>query len=155
MVEKYSFTEFDSKTMARAKNKHAPISLKTTTEVMRFIRGRKVEQAIMLLSEVRDAKRPIPFLRYNRDVAHRKGKGISVGRFPKKPSIEVMQVLELVKANAKDKGLSEDALTIIHAAAQQGPNLWHYGRHRGRRRKVCHVEIVAQETKKKAKENKK
>ena len=153
MVEGYSFTKYDQKNMVRAKGKFAPISLKTTTEVLRYIRGRNIDQAITLLGEVKDAKRPVPFTRYNKDVPHRKGKGLSIGRFPKKVSEYLIDLLNLVKANAKDKGLKEDSLSIIHAAASPGPKLWHYGRHRGRQRKVCHVEIVAQETEKKKEKN--
>jgi large subunit ribosomal protein L22 len=144
---KYSFQEYDKKTMVRVSGNHVPISLKTTTEVLSFIRGRNVNQAIRLLHEVSEAKRPVPFLKYKKDVPHRKGAGISIGRFPKNVSIALIALLESIIANAKDKGLDETSLTIIHAAAQSGPKLWHYGRKRRRLRKVCHVGIVAKEVK--------
>jgi len=149
-MAKYSFQEYDSKSMVRVSGKHLPISLKTTSEVMKFIKGRKVNQAIALLEQVRDAKIAVPFLKYKRDVPHRKGK-MSIGRYPKKVSEHTIMLLNLIKANAKDKGLDEETLSIIHAAAQQGPNLWHYGRQRRRLRKVCSIELVAQKTKEKTK----
>ncbi len=149
-MAKYSFQKYDEKKMVRVRGRHLPISLKTTTEVLRFVKGRNIDKAISLLEEVKEAKRPVPFLRYKKDIPHRKGK-ISVGRFPKKVSENVINLLESLKANAKDKGLDEKSLSIIHAAAHPGPNLWHYGRHRRRLRKVCHAEIVAQEAKKEVK----
>ena len=133
--------------MVRILGKFLPISLKTTTEVARFIKGYNVNKAITLLKEVAAAKRPIPFLKYKKDVPHRKGQGMSVGRFPKKVSEELIKLLELLKANAKDKGLDAEKLIIIHAATQSGPKMWHYGRLRRRRRKVSHFELVAQESK--------
>ncbi|MBT3940738.1 50S ribosomal protein L22 [Candidatus Woesearchaeota archaeon] len=141
--------------MARAKANYAPISMKTTYEVLRLIRGRNLDQAVTMLGEVKEAKRPVAFLKYRKDVPHRKGDGLSIGRFPRKVSIELIELLTLVKANAKEKGLKEDALIIIHAAVNSGPNLWHYGRIRRRRRKSCHVEVVVQEKEQKKKEVKK
>ena len=154
MTNKYSFQAYDEKTMVRVSGKHLPISFKTSVEILQFIKGKNVDKAITLLGEVAEAKRAVPFLKYKKDVPHRRGK-MSVGRFPKKASENIISLLNLIKANAKDKGLDEKSLMIIHAAAQSGPNLWHYGRQRRRLRKVCHAEIVAQESKKKKEEKKK
>jgi large subunit ribosomal protein L22 len=146
MKNKYSFQEFDVKNMVRVRGKSLPISMKTTSEVLKYIRGKEVNKAIRLLEEVKDAKRAVPFLKYKKDIPHRKG-NMSVGRYPKKVSENMILLLNLLKSNAKDKGLDEDSLSIIHSAAHAGPNLMHYGRQRRRLRKICHVELIAQEKK--------
>jgi large subunit ribosomal protein L22 len=157
MVVKYSFQGYDEKKMTRVMSKFTPISMKTTLEVLHYIKGRNIQQALTLLEEVSEEKRPVPFLRFKKDIPHRKGAGLSIGRFPVKVSQQVSLLLNSVIANAKDKGLDEKSLIIIHAAVQTGPKLWHYGRQRRRLRKVCHIELVAKEiknTKKKITANK-
>jgi large subunit ribosomal protein L22 len=147
-MSKTGYQKYDIKKMVRVRGNHLPLSQKTSCEVMRYIRGRNVKQAIRLLEEVRDEKRPVPFLKFKRDIPHRKGQGLSVGRFPKKVSIHTIELLTLLLANAKDKGLSETELAVVYSATNPGPNLAHYGRIRGRLRKVCHLEIVGAEKKK-------
>jgi large subunit ribosomal protein L22 len=151
MSTKTGYQKYDLKKMVRVRGNHLPLSQKTSCEVMRYIRDRNVQKAIRLLEEVRDGTRPVPFLKFKKDVPHRKGQGLSVGRFPKKVSIHTIQLLTLLLANAKDKGLSEKALTVVYSAVNPGPNLPHSGRIRGRLRKVCHIEIVGAEKKKVAK----
>jgi len=155
MVTKYCLQTYDSKTMVKVVGKFLPISLKTSVEVLNYVRGRNVNKAKYLLEEVAEGKRAVPFNIYKKDIPHRRGKGISVGRFPKKTSEHIIKLLSLLQANAKDKGLDENSLIIIHAAAHDGPNLMHYGRLRRRMRKVCHVELAAKEDKKKKTEEKK
>jgi large subunit ribosomal protein L22 len=151
MVNGYSLKTYDKKTMVRAIGKHLPISLKTSVEVLKYIKGKNVVKAKTLLEEVVAAKRAVPFNVYKKDIPHRKGKGLSVGRFPKKTSENIIHLLNLLQANAKDKGLDEKSLIIIHAAAQNGPNLMHYGRLRRRMRKITHIELAAEEIKAKKK----
>jgi large subunit ribosomal protein L22 len=148
MTSKTGYQNYDMKKMVRVKGNHLPLSQKTSCEVMRYIRDRNVMQAIRLLGEVRDEKRPVPFLKFKKDIPHRKGQGLSVGRFPKKVSIHTIELLTLLLANAKDKGLSEENLAVVYSAVNPGPNLAHAGRIRGRIRKVCHIEIVGAEKKK-------
>lgn len=147
MAVRYSLQTYDPKTMVKVVGRHLPISLKTSVEVLNYIKGRKVSQSITLLEQVSEGKIALPFKRYKKDIPHRKGK-MSVGRFPKKTSQNIIKLLNLLQANAKDKGLDDESLQVIHAAAHPGPNLMHYGRHRRRFRKVCHVELAAKEVKK-------
>ena len=80
--------------------------------------------------------------------------GIGPGKFPVRTAEEILALIESVEANAKFKGLNEDALIIKHISAQKGPVVWHYGRLRRRKQKNTHIEIIVQEAEKKAKEDK-
>jgi len=151
MVEyRYSFQGYEKEKMARVAGTLMPLSHKTSREVCSFIKGKKIDIAITLLTNVAIAKQPVPFKRYNRDVAHRKGK-IAAGRFPKKVSLELIKLLNSVKKNAEAKELKVDNLVLIHCASQKGPNWPKYGRRMGRTRKMTHIELVAGEPKKESK----
>ncbi len=150
---KYKYTyQGPQEKIVKIVGRHLPISRKTSSEIARFIKRRKVDQAIQWLGEVAEAKRAVPFIRRKKDVPHRKGP-MSVGRFPRNASIQIKKLLEQLRTNAKEAGLKEEDLIVIHAVAQPGPVLRKYGRQRGRR-KVAHFEIVATEAKPKKKDKK-
>ena len=58
------------------------------------------------------------------------------------------KILKSAEANAQYKGLNSANLFIKHVSAQKGPTTHHYGRHRGRKAKRTHIEIVLEEKKK-------
>ena len=64
------------------------------------------------------------------------------------------KLIDSLKANAKEKGMDEKKLTIIHAAVHKGARIQHNGRNRGVR-KNAHFELVAKEIEKKKKDDKK
>lgn len=66
-------------------------------------------------------KQAVPFKRYYKKLAHRKGlRGWDVGKYPVKAARGILKVLENAEANATYKGLDPDKLQIIHASAQRG-----------------------------------
>jgi len=152
MAVNYSFQNFDAKSMVRIAGRNMPVSTKHSVEIARFLKGKQVDAAIRRLQASIDAKQAIPFRRYLRSISHKPGK-IGPGRYPKLSSGYVLSLLSNLKSQATGKGFDVTKLTIIHAAAQKGQKLWHYGR-RHRVRKNTNFEIVAKEVEKKKTEKK-
>jgi large subunit ribosomal protein L22 len=141
-------SEIEEKTMAKALGIALPISRKKTVELCKFIKGRQLTKAIMLLEKVREEKVAIPFTRFGKGGTGHKP-GIGPGRYPKKACFEVIKLLKQVEANARFKGLDTTSLVIKNALARQGAQSFHYGRKRRRKMKRTHVEVVVAETVKK------
>jgi len=130
--------------MARALGISLPISFKQSIEICDFIRNRNVNYAKTVLSRVMEHKQPIPFKRFNMNVGHKKG-SIAAGRFPKKASKEILNLINHVEANAQFKGLNTANLVITHINANKAPKVMRSGRKRSREAKRTHVEIVVRE----------
>ena len=124
--------------------RNLPISRKIGRELAVFIKGKTVDRAIAELKQVAAGEIAVPYKRFNHDTPHRKGNMMS-GRFPIKASLEIIKLIESLKANAEQKALDSDAIKIIHASCQHGTLAWHYGRKRRRRRKLAHFELVGVE----------
>jgi large subunit ribosomal protein L22 len=109
-------------TIARAKANELNMSPKHSIEIATFIRHQRVNDAIAYLNEVVKLKKAIPFRRFNRNVAHKRGMpgNWDAGRYPVKASREYIKVLESVKKNAEYIGLDAENLEIIHALANRG-----------------------------------
>lgn len=134
---------------AVAKSFNCPISFKFSVEMAREIKSMPYEKAIRFLDDVIALKRPLQLKRYNRDVAHRKGKigEVKSGRFPVKVAKYFKKVLEIAKANADYKGLdsSKKDLIIKGAVVSQGIKRYSYqtqGKRRLRRDQSTNIEIV-------------
>jgi len=138
-------TAYDEKKMARAMGIALPISMKKTVEVCKFVRGRRVADAIRLLKMVDDEKIAIPFGTYAKGGTGHKP-GIGPGRYPKKVCVEVVKLLDQVSSNAKNKGLDSTRLVVSSIVAKKGANAWHFGRQRRRRMKRTHLEVVVTES---------
>ena len=159
MASNYSAKNYNKENMARAIGKSLPISFKQSIEICNFIRNENVNYAKTVLSRVMEHKQPIPFKRFNMDVGHKKG-SIAAGRYPKKASIEILNLINHVEANAQFKGLNTAYLVITHINANKSSKVMHFGRKRSRESKRTNVEIVVQEkadkkSEKKVKEGKK
>jgi large subunit ribosomal protein L22 len=119
-------TEYSQKikgdTIAKAKANELNMSPKHSIEIATFIRHQRVNDAIAYLNEVVKLKKAIPFRRFNRNVAHKRGLpgNWDAGRYPVKASKAYIQVLESVKKNAEYLGLDAENLEIIHASANRG-----------------------------------
>lgn len=138
MKYRYSYkTEADDVALAHVRNENA--SFKHSVMLSNFVRDKKAEDAIKDLEAVSELKKAVPFTRYNRDVAHKRG--MSAGRYPVKASKVFIKLIKNAMANAKDKNLGED-LKIVHVCAKKGATVNRYGRHRGRATKVVNVEIA-------------
>lgn len=95
---------------ATGMGKNLSISKKHAREVLAFIKGMKVNQAINRLEQVINHKEAVPFKRFNTKIGHRKG--MSSGRYPEKTCKAVITVLNNAKNNALNKGLQEGKLII-------------------------------------------
>ena len=131
-----------------------PISMKISSEICKFIKGKNLIKAKAQLEQVLEQKIAIPYTRYHREVSHKPGKGLGAGRYPVKTTKHFIQLLDSLQANAENKGLNTENLVIDFASANQGPKIWHSSRHRGRRMKRAHVELRVKEEEK-VKEKKK
>ena len=69
------------------------------------------------------------------------------GRYPIKTCKTILQLLNSVRANAQNKGMSSN-LIISEIIANQGNKQMHYGRHRGKMKRT-HLKIVVKEMEKK------
>jgi large subunit ribosomal protein L22 len=129
---------------AIAKAINVAISTKQSVEISNFIRKKHIQKAKMLLQEVLDRKKAIPFKRYNRDMGHKPGK-IAAGRYPEKSVNEFLRLLNTVQANAENKGLDTKILIIEEIKADKGPQQWHYGRLRRRKMKNTNLFVKVME----------
>ncbi|MBN1645057.1 50S ribosomal protein L22 [Candidatus Woesearchaeota archaeon] len=142
MVYKYSGEVKEN--CAKAVGVSLPISLKQSIMVCASIRGKPVDMVKEYLANVAKKKKAVPFTRFNRDMGHRRG--MAAGRFPVNAAKNILSILESAESNAQFKGLSTGNLIITHASAQKGPSTWRFGRHRRRKAKRTHVEIILAET---------
>lgn len=136
---------------ARAKANELPVSPKHAIEIARFIRNQDVNRAISYLNDVVEKKKAVPFRRFNRNVAHKRGlEGWDAGRYPVKASQGYIKLLESIKKNAEYSGLDADRLVIVHAAANRGRGQKDFfpramGRATPKRRETVNIEVIVQE----------
>ncbi len=155
MPYKYSIKNYSKENMARAIGLSLAISTKHSIEICNFIRNMNLSKAKKLLKDVVEGNKPMPFRRHKGGVGHKKK--IGPGRYPKKASLEIIKLLNVVEANAQFKGVNTANLFIKQICANKASRPWHYGRKRRRKMKRTHVEIIVEEkvTKEKKKETKK
>jgi len=121
-----------------------PISTKKSVEVCNFIRGRELEKAKMLLEQVLEYKAAVPFKKYNMGAGHKKGK-VGPGKYPINVCNEILSVLKLAEANAKNLNLSMKNIYIKLIMANMASRPWHYGRFKRRKMKRTHIEVILSE----------
>jgi large subunit ribosomal protein L22 len=144
-------TDLQGDTLARGKANELPISPKHAMEIARFIRNKKTGEAMAYLNEVVAEKKAIPFRKFNRKVAHKRGlAGWDAGRYPKKASLAYIRLLHSVTKNAEYLGLDTGNLKIVHAAANRGRGFEGFfpramGRASPKRRETVNLEIVVRE----------
>ncbi|MEA2036384.1 MAG: 50S ribosomal protein L22 [Nanoarchaeota archaeon] len=139
----YATKDYNKESMARVIGKSLPISTKFSIEICDYIRSKTTAEAKKLLKQVAEGKKAMPFKKFNRDLSHKKS--IGPGRYPKKPALEIIQLLESVEANAQFKGLNTSNLQIKHICAHLASRPWRYGRQRRRKTKRTHLEIIVEE----------
>ncbi|MCK5107542.1 MAG: 50S ribosomal protein L22 [Nanoarchaeota archaeon] len=132
---------------AKAYGSGLPISTKQSIEICSYIRGKNLDKAIKMLQRVLEMKDAVPYTRFNNDIGHKPG--IGPGRYPQKSTKDILGLLESVKANALAKGLNTDNLEIVKLIANKASRPWRYGRHRRRKAKRSHVEVVVEEIERK------
>jgi large subunit ribosomal protein L22 len=115
-------TKISGDNIAKAKANELNMSPKHSIEIASFIRHQRVNDAIAYLNDVVGLKKAIPFRRFNRNVAHKRGLpgNWDAGRYPVKASKAYIRVLESVKKNAEYIGLDAENLEIVHVSANRG-----------------------------------
>jgi len=148
---KYSVQGLDPDRTAIASGRDLRISPKASREICHYIKGMRLDKAKEALQEVIELKRPIPYRRHKKKVAHRKGvEGFDAGRFPQKAAGAVLKLLDSVEANAEFKGLYTDRLKIIHIAAHRARVIRNYiprafGRSSPYFHHLTHIEVAVEE----------
>lgn len=140
----------DPDTTSKAIAKELPISPKFSREICRMVRGRKVDDAIRMLEEVVELRRPVPIRRYNYGVAHKSGVG--PGRFPRKAAAAIIKVLKSAKSNAEYKGLDADNMRVRVISAHLGRTIPGYmprahGRSTAWDQQTVNIEVILEEVK--------
>jgi ribosomal protein L22 len=128
-------------------NAHSvPISTKYAIEICKFVKGKRIGDAIRDLEQVKLQKKSVPM---KGEYAHRKGKGMSGGAYPLRASGYFIVLLKSLAGNANNHEILEPI--IVEASANWAPAP--RGRFGRVRRKRTHITLRAVEMK--IKENKK
>jgi len=115
-----------------------PISTKHSIAVCKFIKGKKIEEAINNLEKVILLKRPVPM---KGEIPHRKG--IMSGRYPKKTSEHFIKLLKGLSANARVNDLENPIISEAIANLASRP----YSKFGRVRKKRTHIKITVKERK--------
>ena len=143
--------ELDPEKTAKASGREIRVSHKHAREVCKTIKGMTLTHAKEYLKNVITKKQPVPFRRFRKKAGHRHGlEKAFAGRYPIKAAAKVLIVLEAAEANAENKGLDLDRLTIMHAAAYAGMKIKRFtprahGRASPKYETLTHIEIVLNE----------
>lgn len=144
----------DPATTAKASGRHVPVKPKHCREVCAAIRGMRLPQAVAFLEDVVVLKRAVPFRRFARNVAHRRG-GMGPGQYPVRAASAILEVLQNAGNNAEYKGLEPEEMFVSHAATSHGRVLQGFtpraqGRSTAWNKSTSHIEIVLSERKRAA-----
>lgn len=126
--------------------KSVPISTKYAINICKFVKGKRIGDAIRDLEQVILLKKSVPM---KGEYAHQKGKGMSGGSFPQRASKHFIVLLKSLAGNANNHEINEPVIFKASANWAAGPR----GKFGRVRRKRTHVSLKAREIK--IKENKK
>ncbi len=149
----YQHDVFDAKKTVRVLAKNKPVSLKFAAELIREMKGRRVDYIEGFLNRIIEGKDYLPLRKYKKKVGHRKGEAKSFtksGKYPAGLCVIFLKILGDLKANADYKGFNAENLLVLHAFASEGIRRYSgqsQGRISGKRRrqKAVHIEVVAME----------
>jgi len=125
------------KTEAVVRGLDLRISTKVSGDICRFIKNKKISDAVADLGQVIIKKKAVPM---RGEIPHRKGK-IMAGRFPKNASENFLKLLQTLTANSNVNGLKNPV--ISEAVTNKASKV--YGRFGRVQKKRTHVKIVARE----------
>lgn len=125
-----------------------PCSMKESRDICTFIKNKTIEVAISDLEQVMKIKKVVPM---RGEVAHRKGKGIMAGRYPKKTAGYFIMSLKTLKGNANNHDVENPVIFEAFSNKANEPS----GKFGSVRRKRTHIKISARELKEKKKLEKK
>jgi len=140
----YGYQKSEENTV-KAVGRNLAVSPKQGTEICKYVRGRPLGQAKMLLEQSINMWRPVPFTRFTNGLGHKSG--MSAGRYHPKACQLILNVIKSAEANAKNKGFNSSDLKIVHLSMQIGPKNQHHGRQRRSIFKNSHIEVVLKEVK--------
>lgn len=113
------------------------ISPKQSKYICRIIKRKSPETAILRLQAVIDGKRPVPMA--GLEVAHKKGKGLAGGKFPRNACKAIMEIVKQARANAVVAGIEAPIISI--AKADQAAAPYRRGGTKAKRAHI-HIEII-------------
>lgn len=140
-IEKKPEIKKPKKTEAIVNAKNLPISTKDSASVCRFIKNKKIGNAIADLEQVLRLKKAVPM---KGEIPHKKGRRMMSGRYPKKAVQNFIKLLKSLLANANYNGLEEPVISEAVANIGERP----YGKFGWVRKKRSHVKLKAIERKK-------
>ena len=120
------------------------ISTKYSVAICKFLRGKRIEDAIKDLEDVMQFKKAVPM---KGEIPHRRGKIMS-GRFPKRAAKEFIVLLKSLSGNANNHEMNDPVIFEAMSNKASRP----YGRFGRWQRKRTHITIKAREKKIKSKE---
>ncbi|MCC7552814.1 50S ribosomal protein L22 [Candidatus Micrarchaeota archaeon] len=116
-MKKYMTNGTEKSAKARIEGVNA--SYKQLSAVCDNVKGMEIEDALNFLESAAIGQQVVRFRKHNKRMAHRKELGGQKGRWPKKASKIVLQVLKNAKANADTKGLLNPFVSHIAANKQK------------------------------------
>ena len=137
---------------AAARGTGLNVSPKAAREVCKAIKGMDLKKAKSYLERVIKMNQAVPFKRHDGKVGHRRGKGISTGRYPVKTAAAILKVIESAGNNGEAIHIDIENWRILHIATSRGVSVEsRFPRARGRAtpkmRESANVEVVLEEIK--------
>ena len=137
--KKKTQTKAPKRTEASVYGRSLRISLKQSKAIGKFIRNKKIEDAIKDLNQVLLKKKAVPM---SGEIAHRKGKIMS-GKYPMNSSKEFIKLLKTLNANSVMHGLDLDKTIVYETIPNKAPDQLH--RFGSMKFKRTHITIKAKE----------
>ncbi len=114
------------KTESTVYGKNIPISLKHSVYIGKFIKGKKIDNAIIDLQEVIKKRRAIPM---SGEMAHKRGAGMATGKYPFKASKNFIKLLKSLSANSINHGMDLEKTRIYTVIPNKSSKQMHrFGR---------------------------
>jgi len=126
------------KESAVVNGKNLSVSTLDSMYLCKFIKNKRIESAIKDLEDVLIKKKAVPM---KGEIPHKKGKGISSGRYPKNTTEAFIKLLKNLQANANINGIDNPVVVECIANIGERP----YGRFGRVRRKRTHISIKCKE----------
>lgn len=146
----YNPREEEKVKIVRAMGRDLNISLKNAVIVCERIKGMQLQKAKNLLNDVILLRKAIPFGRFKKNIAHKKGlKKDTIAKYPKKAAFEILKILNNLEKNSEYKGLNSEKLRIINAVTLKGISRVKRkprGRYQRRVTQLVNIQITAKET---------
>ena len=143
---------YDPEIHAAARGTGLNISPKAAREDCKALKGMDLEKAKNYLGRVIKMDQAVPFKRHDGKVGHRRGKGMSTGRYPVKTAAAILKVIESAGNNGEAIHIDIENWRILHIATSRGTSFEsRFPRARGRAtpkmRESANVEVVLEEIK--------